>query len=100
MVYNARSLLAAQAWLMFAALRGRPSESAREVIAKHVESPGTKVYTAEEARLLFGDAREVRVDTVVTPYDLRIGRRTFLPSWAHRLVPSDLGWFHVVSGIR
>jgi ubiquinone/menaquinone biosynthesis C-methylase UbiE len=100
MIYNARSLVAAQAWLMFAALRGRPSESAREVIARHVESPGTKAYTAQEARLLFANAREVHVETIVTPYDLRLGRRTFLPAWTHRLVPSDLGWFHVLSGIR
>jgi ubiquinone/menaquinone biosynthesis C-methylase UbiE len=98
MVYNRRSLLAAQAWLVFGAMRGRPRDSIADVLAQHVESPGTKAYTSHEAAALFAGARNVRVETVVTPYDLRIGRRRFLPEWTWRAVPRRLGWFHVVTG--
>ncbi|MGH7439762.1 MAG: class I SAM-dependent methyltransferase [Polyangiaceae bacterium] len=100
MVYNRHSLVAAQAWLLFAAMRGRPTRSLSDVLASHVESPGTKAYTVGEARDLFAGASRVHVETVVTGYDLRVGRRRFLPFWTHRTVPSRLGWFHVVSGSR
>ncbi len=101
MVYNARSLVAFQTWAVYGLLRGRPGASARELIAAHVESPGTKAYTAAEARALFAGAAEAAVETVVTPYDVRLwSRRTFLPAPLRKLVPSGLGWFHVVRGRR
>jgi ubiquinone/menaquinone biosynthesis C-methylase UbiE len=100
MVYNRHSLLAAQAWARYALLRGRFWLGPAEVIASHVESPGTKALTREQAQNLFSGASSVAVETVVTPYDMRVGRRRFLPAWTHRLVPAQLGWFHVVSGTR
>ncbi len=100
MIYNRHSLLAVQAWLYFAAIRGNLGRSLADVLSSHVESPGTKAYTVEEARALFGGAIDVRIDTLVTPYDMRVGRRAFLPSWTHKLVPNRLGWFHVVRGVK
>jgi ubiquinone/menaquinone biosynthesis C-methylase UbiE len=100
MVYNRHSLVAAQAWLRYGALRGRPMRSIADVLAHHVESPGTKGYTAAEAGELFAGASAVKVETVVTPYDMRIGRRRFLPPWTWRTIPSRLGWFHVVTGVK
>jgi hypothetical protein len=38
------------------------------------------------------------VTPAVTPYDLRIGRRRYLPVWIGRLVPAGLGWFLVIQG--
>jgi ubiquinone/menaquinone biosynthesis C-methylase UbiE len=100
MVYNRHSLVAAQTWVVFGALRGRPRRSLADVLAEHMESPGTKAYTATEARALFPEARAARVDTVVTAYDMRVGRRRFLPRWTWRAVPARLGWFHVVTGTK
>lgn len=100
MIYNRHSVLAVQAWLYFAAFRGNPRRSLSDVLASHVESPGTKAYTQDEARDLFGTATKVTVDTVVTPYDMRVGRRAFLPKWTHKLVPDRLGWFHVLRGTK
>jgi ubiquinone/menaquinone biosynthesis C-methylase UbiE len=100
MVYNRRSLVAGQAWVLHAALRGEPMRSVSDILAKHMESPGTKAYTAVEARALFDGGRAVTIETVVTPYDMRIGRRRFLPPWTWRTVPPALGWFHVVSGSK
>ena len=100
MVYNRHSLVALQAWLLYAALRGEPHRTLADVLAHHVESPGTKAYTADEARALFSGMRHVSVESVVTPYDLRIGRRRFLPRWTWRAVPKAVGWFHVVTGTK
>jgi ubiquinone/menaquinone biosynthesis C-methylase UbiE len=100
MVYHRRSLFALQAWLVYGLLRGRPDRSVARVIAQHVESPGTKAYTRREAALLFSDLRDLRVHTVVTRYDVRLGRRRFLPAWVRRLVPTGLGWFLVITGAK
>lgn len=100
MVYNRHSLVAGQAWLMYAALRGQPTRSLADVLAHHVESPGTKGYTVAEALALFEGAREASIETVVTPYDMRVGRRRFLPQWIWRAVPGRVGWFHVVTGTK
>ena len=99
MVYNVRSLVALQTWTRFSLLKGTPSISFRQTIAENMESPGTRAYTAQEALELFSVA-SVKVETVITAYDLRIGRRFFLPKWTWNLVPSSLGWFHVVSGFK
>lgn len=98
MLYHRRSVLAFQAWLFYGLLRGRPFQSASRIIAQRVESPGTKVYTPKEGRELFRGLRSIRIRRIVTRYDLRVGRRTFLPSWLRKIVPSRLGWFMVVDG--
>jgi SAM-dependent methyltransferase len=98
MVYHRRSLVALQAWLRYGLLAGRPFAGLREVIGTHVESPGTQAYTIPEARRLLVGLDELRVTPVVTAYDLRLGRRLFLPAPLRRLVPRGLGWFLVLSG--
>jgi ubiquinone/menaquinone biosynthesis C-methylase UbiE len=100
MLYHRRSVLAFQAWLFYGFLRGRPFQSATRIIAERVESPGTKVYTPKEARSLFIGLESIQIRRIVTRYDLRIGRRTFLPSWVRRIVPSCFGWFMVVGGAK
>lgn len=100
MIYHRRSLLALQSWIVYGLLRGAPQQSASEIIATHVESPGTKSYTPVEALNLFEGLKDARVRRIVTRYDLRLGRRIFLPSWLRSVVPSQLGWFMVVSGVK
>jgi SAM-dependent methyltransferase len=100
MVYHRRSLFALQAWLVFALGRGRPWRSPGQVIAEKVESPGTQAYTIREARGLFSDLHRLSMRPIVTRYDLRIGRRRFLPPWVRRLVPRGLGWFVVIEGTK
>ena len=99
MVYNRRSLVALQASVRFAALRGRFDLSILDAIANHMESPGTQAYSADEACALF-PVRDLRVDTRETAYDLRLGRRRFLPRWTWSLVPPSLGWFHIIRGTK
>jgi len=100
MVYNLRSLLVLQAWLFYGLLRAKPFSAARKLVANHVESPGTKAYTKDEATRLFGGFERVEIKWVVTSYDLRIGRRLFLPNWARKVVPSRFGWFTIVRGLK
>lgn len=94
------SLLALQIWLFYGLLRGAPWRSATRLIAEYLESPGTQVYSIDQARQLFGELKNVTVRPIVTRYDVRVGRRRFLPRWVRRLVPPQLGWFLVIEGTR
>jgi len=98
MLYHRRSILAFQAWLFYGLLRGRPFASPSKVIAERIESPGTKVYTPREGRELFPGLKSITVKRIVTRYDLRLGRRLFLPGWLRKVVPARFGWFMVVEG--
>jgi hypothetical protein len=98
MLYHRRSILAFQAWLFYGLLRGRPFQSPSKVVSERVESPGTKVYTPKEGRELFPGLKSITVKRIVTRYDMRIGRRLFLPAWFRRIVPSRFGWFMVLEG--
>lgn len=96
MLYHRHSLVALQVWLRYGLLRGRPLASLRRLIAEHMESCGTRAFTRKEAVQLFSGLEEMRLRTIVTRYDLRIGRRRFLPRFFSRWIPSSWGWFLVV----
>jgi len=100
MIYNRRSLFALQAYIVHGLLRGRPLRSLTDIFASHIESPGTKAFTRREANDLFCGLSPLAVRAVVTPYDLRAGRRRFLPRWTHRLVPSCFGFNLLVTGTK
>lgn len=100
MVYNRYSLVALQAWLAYGLRRGRILASPDQLIAEHVESPGMKVYSRAECASLFPTLEDLSIRTIVTGWDLRVGRRRFLPSPLRRAVPSRLGWFMVVQGTK
>ena len=98
MLYHRRSLLALQCYLRYGLGRLQPFTSLSELIARNVESPGTKAFTRSEARALFKQFRCVEVRPVVTAYDLRLGRRRFAPRWVRRLAPNRVGWFLLIRG--
>jgi SAM-dependent methyltransferase len=100
MLYNLRSIVTLQVWLVFGLLRGRPFRSWRDLIANHMESPGTQAYTRGELRRLLPRDFDARVDTAITPYDCRVGRRRYLPKWMWKLIPSSLGWNHLITATR
>ena len=102
MLYHRHSLFALQAWLRYGLLAGRPSRSLREVLATHVESPGTKGYTQREAEDLFSRAgfADVSVVPVLTVWDARLGRRLFLPRWCRAILPDRWGFFLLISARR
>lgn len=98
MIYHRRSLVALQTWLVHGLLSGRPFQSLAAVLAHHHESSGTKAFTEEEARHLFRDLQQLRVRTIVTPYDVRVSKGHFAPSWVRSLLPRGLGFFLLLEG--
>lgn len=70
MIYHKHSLVGYMLWLRYALLAGRPWRSLGDIYANHLESPGTKAYTMEEARGLFRQFAEVRISTILTHGDL------------------------------
>jgi SAM-dependent methyltransferase len=87
MLYSRRSWLAFGAWIRWALLRGRPWASISDVLADHLESPGTKAFTRLELDELFSGFESVRYVRNVTPYDRRVGGPLV------RLTGPRLGWF-------
>jgi SAM-dependent methyltransferase len=70
MIYHLRSVTGVTLWGLHCAAKLRPWKSPRWAIFNHLESPGTKAYTTEEARRLFSAYRRVDIRTVLGPGDL------------------------------
>lgn len=70
MIYHKHSLVGYMLWLRYGLLAGKPWRSLNDIYAKHLESPGTKAYTMDEARGLFRRFAEVKISTVLTHGDL------------------------------
>ncbi len=72
MIYHSRSVAVFLIWLLYRVVR-REHGSARQLLARHVESPGTKAYAVDEARAMvrrhFGD-RPAEIHTHLAAGDL------------------------------
>ncbi len=73
MIYHSRSIVGYLLWLRYGLLAGRPRPTMQEVYADHLESPGTKAYTVEEARRLFAAFSRATIRTGVSAGDLLQG---------------------------
>ena len=94
MVYHRHSWLAAAAWLRFGLLRGRPAMTLRQAVS-HIESPGTRAFTASEVAAVLGELLvDLRIRPVLTHWDRRVA-----PGIA-RLFGDRAGWFLLVEGVR
>jgi SAM-dependent methyltransferase len=67
MVYHHPSMTGAMLWLRYGILRGK---SLRQSVFDHLESPGTKTYTREQALQLLDGFRDVEMHVVFSPGDL------------------------------
>ena len=70
MIYHKHSLVVYMLWLRYALGRFRPRMTLAQIYARHLESPGTKAFTVQEARRLFAAFRDVEVSVVLTHGDL------------------------------
>jgi ubiquinone/menaquinone biosynthesis C-methylase UbiE len=105
MLYHKPSLVALQLYLLFGLFALRPFRGIDEIIARHLESPGTKAYTRPQARRIFKRFGDLKIDSVLTKYDFRYKRDRykrdkFLPGWVEKLIPNSLGWFMVIRGLK
>jgi ubiquinone/menaquinone biosynthesis C-methylase UbiE len=92
MLYARHSWVAYGLWAKHALLKGRPTRSLADVLAHHMESEGTKGFTARELRAMFAGLDDLRIEKVRTPYDR---------AWAGPLAAltgNHLGWFAVTRG--
>lgn len=71
MLYGRHSWVAYRLWLRHALVTGRPWRSLAQVIAAHMESPGTKAYTPREIDIMFRAAGfdAVEIEGFPTPWD-------------------------------
>ena len=98
MVYHRHSLVALQLYLLFGLFAFKPLRSLKEIIANHLESPGTKAYSRAEVQRMFAMFNDLKIETVVTPYDLRYKRDKYLPKWVGAFIPRHAGWYMVIQG--
>ena len=87
MLYSRRSWVAYGLWARYALAVGRPQRSLVDVVASHMESPGTKAYTGSELDDLFSGFSSVELQRFVTPYDRRVAGPIA------RLAGPRFGWF-------
>lgn len=95
MFYKRWSLAVFKEWIKHALLRGKPFRSFADVLAHHFESPGTKAYTLQEMRTMFGAFDSVEVSPAMTPYDLQ-----HLPGFLEGWLPDSFGSFIVIRAIK
>lgn len=70
MIYHKHSMVGYMLWLRYALARGKPCTSLAAIYAQHLESPGTKAYTVDEARSLFADFEIIAAHSELTHADL------------------------------
>jgi SAM-dependent methyltransferase len=113
MIYHRHSLVGYMLWLRYGLLLGHPRLGLDEVYAQHLESPGTKAYSPEEARNLFVGFSEVRMRTRLGPGDLlqgAVGRRhrgmllaaakAIYPRWAMRRLLPRYGLYLLIEATK
>jgi SAM-dependent methyltransferase len=89
MVYHLRSWVALAAWVRFGLLRGKPTMGLRRAVA-HIESPGTKAFTAPEAVAMLAGMEDISVRPCLSHWDRRVA-----PGLA-RLLGDRFGWFLLI----
>lgn len=70
MVYNKYSLIGYMLWVRYALLKFNPFKSLNIIYSDHLESPGTKAYSYDEAKSLFSKFDIDSIDSPLTHADL------------------------------
>ncbi len=73
MIYHTYSLTGYLLWLRFGLLSGKPGRSLADIYAEHLESPGTKAFTVDEAEEMFNMFSQKTVSTQLSFGDLLQG---------------------------
>ena len=74
MIYNKYSLTGFFLWIKYAFLKGKFFTPMAEIYSQYLESPGTKAYTPNEAKLLFQKFEKVKVEVQLGFGDLLLGK--------------------------
>ena len=73
MIYQKYSITGSMLWFRYALLAGRLFQPLAEIYAEHLESPGTKAYSAKEAGEMFDGYSDVSIRTQLAFGDLLLG---------------------------
>ena len=106
MVYNKYSLIGYMLWVRYALLKFNPFKSLNIIYSDHLESPGTKAYTYDEAKILFSKFDIDSLDSPLTHADLltsEVGQKhrgvhlliakKIWPRWFFKLIMKKSGLF-------
>ena len=74
MIYHKWSLVGFMLWIRYALLRLKPFMGLNTIYAEHLESPGTKAYSKNEALSLFSKFSDIKIKTILTHGDLLYGQ--------------------------
>jgi SAM-dependent methyltransferase len=112
MIYHTWSIVAGLLWVVHGLLKLRPFQSPRAIVFQHLESPGTKTYTRQQARELFAAFSRVHVHTRLGSGDLLLMRPSAkYAGWATtawrlyprsliRLIGHGLGLFLLIKAVK
>jgi len=73
MIYHKYSMVGYLLWARYALLAGHPERSLADVYSTHLESPGTKAFTRDEAMAMCSEFSSVRVQSRLSFGDLLQG---------------------------
>lgn len=95
MLYGLPSWTGWMLWAVHGAARGQPWRSPKQIIAEHLESPGTQAFAETEARQLLAAFERVQIDRALLAGDLLLQPpsqryRSAWHAWAWALYPR--GW--------
>jgi ubiquinone/menaquinone biosynthesis C-methylase UbiE len=110
MLYHHPSLTGILLWLRYGMLQGK---SLRRSVYEHLESPGTKIYTRQEAFSLMQGFRKADIRLVFSPGDLllhqpsarfqssvyRLARKIY-PRWLMKAVARKFGLFLLITATK
>lgn len=95
MIYNKYSMTGYMLWFRYGLMRAKPFRNLDDIYACHLESPGTKAYTIEQARDLCRNFSNVQIRSQLSFGDLLLGEsgqrhKGFLLSMAKTIYPRYL----------
>jgi SAM-dependent methyltransferase len=73
MIYHRHSVVGYLLWLRYGLLAGRPGRPLADIYARHLESPGTQAFPAEQARAMFDGFWQVSLRVELSCGDLLEG---------------------------
>lgn len=73
MIYHRRALVGYMLWARYGLAAGRPGRRLDDIYAKHLESPGTKAYSRDEARRMFAGFAGFTARIQLSTGDLLLG---------------------------
>ena len=73
MIYQKNCIAGYMLWLRYGLMAGQPFRSLTDIYANHLESPGTKAYTQDEARKMFHAFSKVTISNELSVGDLLEG---------------------------